>query len=336
MERECVFGIIENDVRRIYPMANKYCFNCGEPVAPGMKRCPVCGTLLPASTYQQTTTESVGLDHPIDRESARLGETSFPSDPDTVAKQPVSSLNYNYEDSGTLDLPAFDEELADEEKTELHELPVQETPELSRSARRAAQKVEYEEDNEEEEERYIPKKKKVKQPKYVEEDEDYDDDDDDYDEDDYEDNPHTGLIIFLIVIIVLLLAFSLVFFLKPSLLDQAFSLIGINTNFSGEVIQTTETPEISPTITADASTTAVATAETTTDPNAPIGKIRITVERINVRSGAGLSNDVVGTLTSGEEKDFYEVSESDGYQWYRIGENQWVATDGSWITEIQN
>lgn len=311
--------VSESEKRRNNPMANKYCLNCGEPVTPGMARCPVCGSRL------SSVSEPSGLQQPVDAESLAKGETSFPSDPG-YSKQ---NTDYNYEDSSTLDLPTFDEE--DEDPTEIQARPVskkqvekyyeeeeEESPKLSRSQKRSSKKAE---------------KKKSHRDEYEDEDDDDYEDDDYYDDEDdyeYDDNPHTGLIIFLILIIILLLTFSLIFFFKPIWLDKAFSMIGITTHFSSETVNTPS--EVSPTITIEASASPSATATVATDGTTPIGSLTINIETVNIRNGAGLSNSEVGKANQNESYNYYETADADGYTWYRIGENQWIADGGDWVS----
>lgn len=286
-------------------MASKYCLNCGEPVTPGMKRCPVCGSVLRTTTIE--TNHPVGLNEPVDSNDVGF----FPSDPTNVSQQ---NNQYNYEDSDTLDLPTFEE---DSEPTEITPVVKEEAPSrLSRSSKYAPSKT-------------TAPKKNIRQDDYDEDDYEDDFDNDDYD-DDYDDNPHTGLIIFLIIIIILLLAFSLLLFFKPALIDKGLSMIGIETHFSSETITTTADP--SPTITASASTSPESTATSETTENAALGKITITIDRINIRSTPSTASDSAGTVNQNETYDYYETTESEGYTWYRIGENQWIADAGDWVS----
>ncbi|MBR1653667.1 MAG: M23 family metallopeptidase [Clostridia bacterium] len=49
---------------------------------------------------------------------------------------------------------------------------------------------------------------------------------------------------------------------------------------------------------------------------------------LNVRTTAGLNGGKVGFVSSGIY-DYYEVQEADGYTWYKISENQWIAQDSN-------
>ncbi|AYP68733.1 N-acetylmuramoyl-L-alanine amidase precursor [Bacillus phage vB_BpsS-36] len=56
-----------------------------------------------------------------------------------------------------------------------------------------------------------------------------------------------------------------------------------------------------------------------------IGTAVISVPTLNVRSGAGVNNNVVGTVSKGDHVDVYEIKN----EWYRIGQGQWVSNVGN-------
>jgi|GEM_PF-4039328 len=72
--------------------------------------------------------------------------------------------------------------------------------------------------------------------------------------------------------------------------------------------------------------------------NPPEGsyKIRIVANVVNIRSTPSIPKDnsnKVGTVNKGETYTVYETKNNEGYTWYRIGNDQWIADDGTW-TEI--
>lgn len=68
-----------------------------------------------------------------------------------------------------------------------------------------------------------------------------------------------------------------------------------------------------------------------------IGNIWINVDTINVRTSPTTNEDnKVDTVTIGKQLTVYEITENVGYTWYRIGENRWVADNGSWVTYCPN
>lgn len=63
-----------------------------------------------------------------------------------------------------------------------------------------------------------------------------------------------------------------------------------------------------------------------------IGHCYINVDAIKVRTAPNLNAEQVDVATVGQLKEVYEVVENDGYTWYRIGEDNWIASDGSWVS----
>ncbi len=63
-----------------------------------------------------------------------------------------------------------------------------------------------------------------------------------------------------------------------------------------------------------------------------VGTLKVNVSSLNIRRGAGTKNETNGTATSGETYEVFETKDADGYTWYRIGENQWVAGNDDWVT----
>ena len=66
-------------------------------------------------------------------------------------------------------------------------------------------------------------------------------------------------------------------------------------------------------------------------------KIENIIGKINIRSKPSKSSDKVGTFAKGEVYEYFEMQVNEGYTWYRIGENKWVADEGGkWIKEINS
>jgi surface antigen/uncharacterized protein YgiM (DUF1202 family) len=94
---------------------------------------------------------------------------------------------------------------------------------------------------------------------------------------------------------------------------------------------TTTTPAASTTntTTAAAKTTTPAANTTTTATTTPTvtaasGKVQTTVAS-NVRSSADTSASITGSLPAGTIRNYTATSVADGYTWYQVGTNQWVA-----------
>lgn len=63
-----------------------------------------------------------------------------------------------------------------------------------------------------------------------------------------------------------------------------------------------------------------------------IGSIVCNVNSLNIRSSASTNGSKLGKLNTGDTRDVYEQKTGEGYTWYRIGDGQWVADDGTWLT----
>lgn len=98
--------------------------------------------------------------------------------------------------------------------------------------------------------------------------------------------------------------------------------------------QPVSTPTPTPEVTATPEPTVVPTA--TPEPeiadDGSIGTVEITADNIRERSSASTDSEEVGQALAGEQYTVYEEYNDGVYTWYRIGENVWVPTDGTWMT----
>ena len=61
--------------------------------------------------------------------------------------------------------------------------------------------------------------------------------------------------------------------------------------------------------------------------------VSITVDSIKIRSTPTVKeNNQIGLAVKGRVYFVYEIKENDGYTWYRISENAWIADDGTWTS----
>ena len=67
---------------------------------------------------------------------------------------------------------------------------------------------------------------------------------------------------------------------------------------------------------------------------APSNK-RFIISEIRIRSKASTKGELVGHVYAGDFVDVLETTENEGYIWYRIGEGQWIADDGTWTSEAK-
>lgn len=213
------------------------------------------------------------------------------------------------------------------------------------------------EDDEDEEEEEEKPRRSARRKKVVEEDED--DDDEDYEEG----GGIPGWLLGVLIGILAVVALALVLYIfVPKVYDSTFGRIPFLPSADVQetatpsatptaTIETTPTPTVEATATPDASAdasatassssettataTATATASTTTTGSA-IGRVTVNVSGLNIRSSASTGGSVVGTATSGQTYDVYSSTTSGGYTWYQIGNNQWIADNGSWVTYKAN
>lgn len=76
----------------------------------------------------------------------------------------------------------------------------------------------------------------------------------------------------------------------------------------------------------DYNTTTASSTSTT-----KIGSVTIKVNGLRIRTDATTSSSQTGHVQSGKTYDVYEKKTADGYTWYRIGDNQWIADEnGGW------
>ena len=60
-------------------------------------------------------------------------------------------------------------------------------------------------------------------------------------------------------------------------------------------------------------------------------ELTVIVDKLNIRTAAGLNQPIAGAAVNGKTYPILETAQADGYTWYRIGENQWIAGDPDWI-----
>lgn len=66
--------------------------------------------------------------------------------------------------------------------------------------------------------------------------------------------------------------------------------------------------------------------------------VLITVKTINVRREPSTNSKekIVGEVHMGETYTVFEQNKDKDYMWYRIGDDQWIANDGTWCIEYGN
>lgn len=81
----------------------------------------------------------------------------------------------------------------------------------------------------------------------------------------------------------------------------------------------------------------IQTEEPTPEPepedDGSIGSVTILVTDLTIRTGPGVNYEQSGITAPDETYTVYETAEADGYIWYRVGENQWIADlAGQYVT----
>ncbi|MGN1389181.1 MAG: SH3 domain-containing protein [Bulleidia sp.] len=206
-----------------------------------------------------------------------------------------------------------------------------------------------EEDDEEEEEAprrkpSAPEPQEVKKPRtlrstYEEDDEDEDDEE----EDSGESGGIPGGVLVALIVILAVIALGLgTYFIAPGIYNSTFGklpfLPSAETTAAAPEATAAPTPTAAPTATpepsASASAEAAASAEAST--SSVIGTVTVNVSGLNIRSSASTAGEKVGTAESGKSYDVLSTSNDGTYTWYQIGENQYIADNGSWCTYKAN
>lgn len=94
----------------------------------------------------------------------------------------------------------------------------------------------------------------------------------------------------------------------------------------------TPSPTPTPEVTATPEPTVLPSAEPEATDDSSIGTVDILADSVRERATADTDGAVVGMALAGEQYTVYEEYNDGVYTWYRIGENVWVPTDGTWMT----
>ena len=65
----------------------------------------------------------------------------------------------------------------------------------------------------------------------------------------------------------------------------------------------------------------------------PLGTVKILVDKLNIRNEPSLQGTIRSTTQTGRIYPVYEIVHADGYDWYRIGKNKFIASkEEEWTT----
>ena len=62
------------------------------------------------------------------------------------------------------------------------------------------------------------------------------------------------------------------------------------------------------------------------------GEVTVNVTNLRIRTAPTTASSFVGYAEEGKTYDVYGVTSADGYTWYQIGTNQYIADNGTWVT----
>lgn len=131
--------------------------------------------------------------------------------------------------------------------------------------------------------------------------------------------------LFIVIGLALLLLFGL------------WYLLGKNKSNEPEVINITPEPTAAVETENNASEEGNETSNETTNEQTQTGTLVVNAGmNINVRETPSTESTIVGSVYEGEEYQVYEINKTDEYTWYRIGDGQWIADGGGWVTFTQD
>lgn len=62
-----------------------------------------------------------------------------------------------------------------------------------------------------------------------------------------------------------------------------------------------------------------------------IGVATVLTTNLNIRAKADKTSTWMGETSKPAKYDVYEIVQNQGYIWYRIATNMWIANDGTWV-----
>ena len=60
-------------------------------------------------------------------------------------------------------------------------------------------------------------------------------------------------------------------------------------------------------------------------------QLKVLATQLRCRKEPNLTGSIIGTVQTGKYYNYYESKTADGYTWYRIADNQWIATNGKYL-----
>ena len=141
--------------------------------------------------------------------------------------------------------------------------------------------------------------------------------------------------ILLVLLAVLIGAGAYLYFERPSVLNAGLQKIGLS--LPGYTAQSSASPAATAVPSASASSSAAAAATATPTAQTTIGKLTVTLESINIRDTPATTGNALGKALQGTSYDVIATATGEGYTWYEIGQDQWIADSaGEWVTYTAN
>lgn len=94
-------------------------------------------------------------------------------------------------------------------------------------------------------------------------------------------------------------------------------------------------PSSEPSPTPSASPSSSASAEPSATPSAAsdaYGTLTVNVDSITKRDQPSQNGNSVGSAVNGETYQVLAMQDAEGYTWYEIAENTWIASEGTWVS----
>ena len=63
-------------------------------------------------------------------------------------------------------------------------------------------------------------------------------------------------------------------------------------------------------------------------------QIKVLVEKLRIRKNSDITSEIVGMSIKDNVYNYYEIVKNSNYEWYKIGENQWIANNGKYLEII--
>lgn len=144
---------------------------------------------------------------------------------------------------------------------------------------------------------------------------------------------HVLPVILIIILGILIGAFAYLYIEKPALLNRGLHKIGLG--LPGYSETASSTASASAASTATPTITAAPAASAASSKN--LGSLTVTLESINIRDTAATTGNAVGKAMQGSKYTVLATQTGEGYTWYEIGQDQWIAdSNGEWVSYQAN